>query len=179
MESVMRMKKTLRMPIRKLGRCVSGLKKRRLFPKHRRRRRSRGGRGHRGCNMLGRTPAPRAVPPKAPTVIRSYQPDLDRERQSREEMNTQKNAERAAMRSHFRRKYELSESRKDKNHLRSVGGKVSLPHELSRMINPETKTKDDGFNLLTAFQGLSFKTAAVTSGKHRSVSTNRDSCKVM
>ncbi|KAM6910645.1 uncharacterized protein FYW49_012584 [Xenentodon cancila] len=182
MESLVRVKKTLRTPIRKLTSCVSGVKERRLFAK-RRRKRSRGGGGRRGCNMSGRTPPLRAVPPKDPSVICSYQADLERERQLREAMNTQKNAERAAMRAHFRRKYQLSESRKDTNHLRSVGGKVSLPHELSRMINPETKTKDNGFNLLSAFQGLSFKAAAVTGGKHGSTSTptptNRDSCRVM
>ncbi|KAG8010025.1 hypothetical protein GBF38_014168 [Nibea albiflora] len=87
------------------------------------------------------------------------------------------------MRAHFRAKYQLSESLKDTNHLRSVGGKVSLPHELSKIIHPETKTKDNGFNLLRAFQGLSFDTAALTGRKHSKTSTpapvRRDSCKVM
>lgn len=72
---------------------------------------------------------------------------------------------------------------KDTNHLRSVGGKVSLPHELSKMIHPKTKTKDDGFNLLSAFQGLSFSTAALTgrnhSKAHIATAVNVDSCKVM
>lgn len=69
------------------------------------------------------------------------------------------------------------------NHLRSVGGKVSLPHELSKIIHPEAKTKDNGFNLLSAFQGLSFGTATLTGRKHSKPSTLTpawgDSCKVM
>ncbi|KAF6739539.1 Cytochrome P450 11B, mitochondrial [Oryzias melastigma] len=96
-------------------------------------------------------------------------------------MIAQKNAERAAMRSHFRRKYQLSESPKDRNHLRSAGGKVSLPKELSKMIHPETKSKDDGFNLLSAFQGLSFSTAALTQSKHSKAPTppHGESCRVI
>lgn len=72
---------------------------------------------------------------------------------------------------------------KDSNHLRSVGRKVSLPHELSKIIHPETKTKDSSFNLLQAFQGLNFGTAALTGRKHSktptSILTSGNSCKVM
>lgn len=79
--------------------------------------------------------------------------------------------------------FALIQSSKDAGHLKSVGGKVSLPHELSKMIHPETKTKDDGFNLLNAFQGLSFGTAVVAGSKHNRASTpmsaNRDSCRLM
>ncbi|XP_039662197.1 complexin-3-like [Perca fluviatilis] len=179
MESVMRVKKTLRTPIRKLTSCVSGVKERELCAK-RRKRRGRDGRGRGGCNRLGRTPPLRTSHPKDPSIICSYQADLEKERKLREAMNTQKNAERAAMRAHFRSKYELSESPKDTNHLRSVGGKVSLPYELSKIMHPETKTKDDGFNLLSAFQGLSFGTAALTGRTHSKTSTPTPAtCKVM
>lgn len=69
------------------------------------------------------------------------------------------------------------------NHLRSVGGKVSIPRELSKIIHPEAKTKDSGFNLLSAFQGLSFGTATLTGRKHSKTynhtPTTGDSCKVM
>lgn len=73
------------------------------------------------------------------------------------------------------------QSPKDRNHLRSAGGKVSLPKELSKMIHPETKSKDDGFNLLSAFQGLSFSTAALTQSKHSKAPTptHGESCRVM
>ncbi|KAE8288861.1 hypothetical protein D5F01_LYC12738 [Larimichthys crocea] len=182
MESVVRVKKSLRTPFRKLTSCVSGVKERRLCAK-RRNRRGRGGGGRGGCNRMGRTPPLRTAHPNDPLVFRSYQADLEKERKLREAMNAQKNAERAAMRAHFRTKYQLSESLKDTNHLRSVGGKVSLPHELSKIIHPETKTKDNGFNLLSAFQGLSFNTVALTGRKHSKTSTpapaRRDSCKVM
>ncbi|XP_042345971.1 complexin-3 [Plectropomus leopardus] len=176
MESVVRVKKSLRAPMRKLTSCVSRVKEKKLCAR-RRNRRSRGG----GCNRLGRTPPPRTSQHRDPPIICSYQADLEKERQQREAMNAQKNAERAAMRAHFRKKYQLSESPKDTNHLRSVGGRVSLPHELSKIIHPETKTKDDGFNLLSAFQGLSFNTAALTGRKHTKMSTppTAASCKVM
>ncbi|XP_044063934.1 complexin-3-like [Siniperca chuatsi] len=182
MESVVRVKKSLRTPIRKLTSCVSGVKERKLCAK-RRNRRARGGGGRGGCNRLGRTPPRRTAHSKDPSVIHSYQADLEKERKLREAMNAQKNAERAAMRAHFRRKYQLSENSEDTNHLRSVGGKVSLPHKLLKIIHPETKTKDNGFNLLSSFQGLSFGTEALTGRKHSKTSTptpaSGASCKVM
>ncbi|XP_041845138.1 complexin-4-like [Melanotaenia boesemani] len=178
MEAVAKAKKSLKTPIRKLTSCVSGVKERKLCSKHRRKR-SRGGGGHVRRNMLGKTPPLRVAHPRDQTVIRSYQAELEKKRQLREAMNAQKNAERAAMRSHFRRKYQLSECPEDKNRLRSVGGKVSLPHELSKMIHPETKTKDDGFNLLSAFRGLSFSTAALTGTKTRTPTPTPTNCKVM
>ncbi|CAG6015325.1 unnamed protein product [Menidia menidia] len=180
METVLRVKSSLRTPIRKLAGCVSGAKGRRLCAK---RRRTRSGGGFRGGKVPGKTPPLRAAPPRDPTVVRSYQAELEKKRKLREAMNAQKNAERAAMRAHFRRKYRLSESRKDRDHLRSAGGKVSLPDELSKMIYPETKSKDDGFNLLSAFRGLRVSTAALTGRKIRRTPvptpTNRDSCRVM
>uniref|UniRef100_UPI0037E9405B cytochrome P450 11C1 n=1 Tax=Semicossyphus pulcher TaxID=241346 RepID=UPI0037E9405B len=183
MESVVRVKKTLRTPIRKLTSCVSGVKERRLCAR-RRNKRGRGGRGRGGCNRLGsRTPPPRGPLHKDPGVMRSYQADLEKERRQREATNAQKNAERAAMRAHFRKKYQLSEDSKDTNHLRSVGGKVSLPHELSKIIHPETKSKDSGFNLLKTFQGLSLGSVTLTGRKHSKTFTplpaSGDACKVM
>lgn len=76
----MRVKKSLRTPIRKLTSCVSGLKERRLSAQ-RRRKRGRGGGGHRRCNKLGRTPPLRAAHPQDSSVIRSYHSDLEKERQ--------------------------------------------------------------------------------------------------
>ncbi|KAK5599884.1 hypothetical protein CRENBAI_014483 [Crenichthys baileyi] len=139
MESVVRVKKSLRSPIRKLTSCVIGEEEKRLCA----RRRGKKGRGHRGCNILGKTPPLQGSNLKDPSIIRSYQADLDKERQVDE----------------------VYHSPEDTNHLRSVGGKVSLPPELSKMIHPETKTKDDSFNLLSAFQGLSISRAVLTRGK--------------
>ncbi|XP_037641100.1 complexin-3-like [Sebastes umbrosus] len=184
MESVLRVKKSLRTPIRKLTRWVSRVKERRLSAKHRNRRSRRrrgGGRGGRGgCSKLGRTPLHRTSHPKEPSITCVYQADLEKERKLREATNAQKNAGRATMRDHFRRKYQLSESPKDTNHLRTAGRKVSLPRELSKIIHPKTKTKDDGFDLLSAFQGLSFGTTALTGRKHSKTSTpTPPTCKVM
>ncbi|XP_034554333.1 complexin-3-like [Notolabrus celidotus] len=183
MESVVRVKKSMRTPIRKLTSCVSGVKERRLCPKLRNKT-GRGGGGRGGCNRFGRkTPPLRSAHQKDPAVIRSYQADMEKERRLREATNAQKNAERAAMRAHFRRKYQLSEDSNDTNHLRSVGGKVSLPHELSKIIHPETKSKDNGFNLMKAFQGLSLGTVTLTGRKHSKTSTPIPAaghiCKVM
>lgn len=75
MESVLRVKKSLGMPIRKLASCVSGMKERKICAKRRNRR------GGRGCSSLGKTPSFRAAHPKDPSVIRSYQADLEKERQ--------------------------------------------------------------------------------------------------
>lgn len=80
MESVVRVKKSLRTPIRKLTSCVSGVKERKLCAK-RRNKRGRGEGGRRGCNRLGRTPPPRTAHPKDSSVSRSYQADLEKERQ--------------------------------------------------------------------------------------------------
>lgn len=183
MDSLLRVKRSLRTPIRKLTSCVSGLKQQRLCATPRDRRSRGGGRGRGGSRRTGRTPPLRTAPPKDPSVARSYQADLEKERKQREAMNAQKNAERAAMRNHFRRKYHLSKNPKDMSHLRSVGGKVSLPRKLSKIIHPKTKAKDDGFNLLSAFQGLSFNTALVTGRTQRDASTptpaTGDSCRVM
>ncbi|XP_068614170.1 cytochrome P450 11C1 [Brachionichthys hirsutus] len=170
MESVARVRNSLKTPIRKLTSCVLGVRERTLCAKPKRRSgRVAGGRG--GRSRSGRTPPRRTTYPKDPSVIRSYQADLEKERKLREATNAQKNAQRAAMRAHFRRKYQLSESPKDINHLSSVGGNVSLPHELSKIIHPEDKSKDGSFNLLRSFQGLGFGTSALTGRKHGKTST--------
>ncbi|XP_061144411.1 complexin-3-like [Syngnathus typhle] len=99
-------------------------------------------------------------------------------RKLREATNAHKNAERAAMRAHFRRKYQLSEDSKDAGHLKRVGGKVSLPRELSKLVRPDSKTKDDGFNLLGAFQGL--RLGPLMEGKPATNAPQRGrSCQVM
>lgn len=74
MESVVRVKKSLRMPIRKLTSCVSGMKETKSCAKRKNRRRG-------GCYSLGKTPPLRTAHPKDPSVIRSYQADLEKQRQ--------------------------------------------------------------------------------------------------
>lgn len=72
METVVRVKRSLRTPIRRLTGCVTGVKERKLCAKRRNRR---GGGG--GC----KTPRLRTAQAKDATVIRSYQEDLEKERQ--------------------------------------------------------------------------------------------------
>ncbi|CAL8290518.1 unnamed protein product [Merluccius merluccius] len=138
MDSAVR--KSLRVPIRKLSSCVSGEKEEEVLAKR-------------------------------------------RQRKQREALNAQKNAERAAMRAHFRRKYQLTKSSKDTNHLRPFGGKISLPRELAKIVHSDNKGKDDGFNLLKSFQGLSFNMGGVTGAGRSKIHTpqtaNGDACQVM
>ncbi|XP_069041611.1 complexin-3-like [Lepisosteus oculatus] len=88
--------------------------------------------------------------------LQRYQRDLEQERRKREERSAQKNAQRAAMRSHFRQKYQLAQNAKDDNHLNMARGKVVLPRELAAMVRSEVPAPQDrGFNLLGTFRGLS------------------------
>lgn len=80
MESVVRVKKSLRKPVRKLTSCVTGVKVRKLCAK-RRNKRGRGAVGRGGCSKLGRTPPRHIAHAKDASVIRSYQADLEKERQ--------------------------------------------------------------------------------------------------
>ncbi|XP_061530215.1 complexin-3-like [Phycodurus eques] len=181
MESVTRVKKSLRAPIRKLTSCVSTMSNRKLCAKRRYHRARRGG-GQGGCGRSRKAPPRRTADAEYPPVVRSYQADLEKERKLREAMNAQKNAERAAMRVHFRRKYHLAENSKDGSHLKCVGGNVSLPRELSNLVRPDNKTKDDGFNLLGAFQGLRLgPLAGGKRGKHATAATPQraQACQVM
>ncbi|XP_021322434.1 cytochrome P450 11C1 isoform X2 [Danio rerio] len=116
-----------------------------------------------------------------PRVLRSYEAELQKERKLREAMNAKKNAERAAMRAHFRRKYQLSQNAKDSAQLRAVGGKVFLSGDLARMVRPDAPEKDDGFNLIRAFQGLKFSGPMFTGSKHSRAdkTTNEEPCRVM
>ncbi|XP_073702972.1 cytochrome P450 11C1 [Garra rufa] len=155
MESVV--KKSLLAPIKTLKLCVSGEKQR----------------GSKRHGSKGKTCTP------DPRLLRSYQADLERERKLREEMNAQKNAERAAMRAHFRRKYQLNKNAKDAEQLRAAGGKVCLPRDLAKMVGPEAPAKDDSFSLLSAFQSLS---AGIFTGKQSKTPTSRaktEPCRVI
>lgn len=80
MDSVVRVKKSLRTPIKKLTSCVSGLKERRLCAKPRYKR-GRGGGGRGGCNRFVRTRPLRSAHLKEPSIIRPYQAELEKERQ--------------------------------------------------------------------------------------------------
>ncbi|XP_028837681.1 complexin-3-like [Denticeps clupeoides] len=165
-------KKSLAVPIKKLTSCVSEGKDQDSWSLQRGKR-ARGGKG--------RSAAPRPGQQTDPSVIRAYQADLEKERKLREAMNAQKNAERAAMRTHFRRKYQLSKSSTDASRLRAVGGKVALPRDLAAMVRPEAPPSDEGYSLLKAFQGLSFNMGVLSGTKQTKTPTPAPDgeCKIM
>ncbi|XP_067879021.1 complexin-3-like [Heterodontus francisci] len=57
------------------------------------------------------------------------------ERKKRDEDLAQKKAERAAMRTHLRQKYQLHQNEKDTQQLRAVNGRVNLPVELAAIVH--------------------------------------------
>ncbi|XP_047012160.1 complexin-3 [Ictalurus punctatus] len=91
-----------------------------------------------------------------PTVLRADQAERERERKLREARNMEKNAERAAMRAHFRRKYQLPTNAEDSKRVRAAVGKVVLPHHLSKMVQSKTPVKERS-SLLSVFKNLSFR----------------------
>uniref|UniRef100_A0AAY4AG45 Complexin-3-like n=1 Tax=Denticeps clupeoides TaxID=299321 RepID=A0AAY4AG45_9TELE len=145
-------KKSLAVPIKKLTSCVSEGKDQDSWSLQRGKR-ARGGKG--------RSAAPRPGQQTDPSVIRAYQADLEKERKLREAMNAQKNAERAAMRTHFRRKYQLS--------------KVSV------VCWNGPPPSDEGYSLLKAFQGLSFNMGVLSGTKQTKTPTPAPDgeCKIM
>ncbi|XP_042163918.1 complexin-3-like isoform X2 [Oncorhynchus tshawytscha] len=162
-------KQSLAVPMRKLSSCVTGVKEREVWA---RRRAKRG------------TGGVKSSPPQTgqTSVTRSYQTDLEKERMLREALNAQKHAERAAMRDHFRKKYQLSKSSKDTSHLSAAQGKVALPRQLAKLIGPEIPAKDDGYSLLSTFQGLNFNMGMLGGKQTKSstpMSVNGEACKVM
>ncbi|KAJ8005074.1 hypothetical protein DPEC_G00142880 [Dallia pectoralis] len=161
-----KVKKTLVSPIKKLSSCVTGLKEEGMWAGHRAKRRTGG----------VRSPPSWREHTTEPPVIHSYEWKL------KEALKAQKNAERSAMRNHFRQKYQLSKSSKDTTHVSWVGGNVALPRELANMIHPETLAKDDGYTMLNAFQGLSFSMGTLRGTQSKSpsaASANGNLCKVM
>lgn len=162
MESVL--KKSLLAPVKTLKFCVSGEK-----TKHGARR------GSRRQGSKGRSGKP------DPRPVRSYQTELERERKLREAMNAQKNAERAAMRAHFRRKYQLTKNAKDAEQLRAAVGRVCLPRDLAKVVRGEAPAKDDSFCLRSAFQSLSLSAGIFTGRPRRTPSSANETqpCRVM
>ncbi|KAJ3597516.1 hypothetical protein NHX12_001039 [Muraenolepis orangiensis] len=163
MDSVVR--KSLRAPIRKLTSCVSGAEEKEAE-----------------ALLLGQQQQLTPGPP-CPTTKQTW---TGRGKKLRETLNAQKNAERASMRAHFRRKHQLTKNSKDTDHLRSLGGRLALPRQLANIVHSDSRSKDakDGFNLLKAFQGLSFHTGPLTGAPRCKTSSshqaaNRDPCRVM
>ncbi|XP_072535276.1 cytochrome P450 11C1 [Salminus brasiliensis] len=163
--------KSLVAPLKKLTSCVTGSAEQDIWTNHRPKQGSK-------CMSF----VPRASHTNNSTVLRAYQADLDRERKLREAMNAQKNAERAAMRAHFRRKYQLSTNAKDTSHLQAVGSKVALPRDLAKMVRSDGQAKEESSTMLSAFQNLSFDMGLFSGSKqntHTRTSNHAGQCKVI
>ncbi|XP_064153203.1 complexin-3 [Anguilla rostrata] len=164
-------KKSLAAPVKQLTCCMAGAKDNDNWVS----RNARNLKGGKGKSAPSRTA--QAAPD--PALIRSYQADLERERKLREARNAQKNAERAAMRAHFRRKYQLAKNSKDTSQLKAVGGKVALPRELSAMVRPESSSKDEAYSIFGAFQGINLNLGMLTGGAQKQTPANGEQCRVM
>ncbi|XP_051829951.1 complexin-3 [Sminthopsis crassicaudata] len=86
-----------------------------------------------------------------------YQKQLVEEKMERDAQFTQRKAERATLRSHFRDKYRLPKNETDDNQIQMAGGDVELPKELAKMIeedNEEEEEKASVIGQLTSIPNL-------------------------
>ncbi|CAM5087235.1 unnamed protein product [Natator depressus] len=86
-----------------------------------------------------------------------YQKQLVEEKMERDAQFTQRKAERATLRTHFRDKYRLPKNETDDSQIQLAGGDVELPKELAKMIeqdNEEEEEKDSVIGQLTSIQNL-------------------------
>ncbi|KAG6925655.1 complexin 3 [Chelydra serpentina] len=86
-----------------------------------------------------------------------YQKQLLEEKMERDAQFTQRKAERATLRTHFRDKYRLPKNETDDSQIQLAGGDVELPKELAKMIeqdNEEEEEKDSVIGQLTSIQNL-------------------------
>ncbi|XP_043933123.1 complexin-3 [Protopterus annectens] len=72
-----------------------------------------------------------------------YQKQLLEEKMERDANFTQKKAERATMRTHFREKYRLPKSDLDEAQIQLAGGDVDLPKDLAKMIEEDNEDEED------------------------------------
>ncbi|KAM5172661.1 complexin-3 [Mantella aurantiaca] len=86
-----------------------------------------------------------------------YQKQLLEEKMERDAVYTQRKAERATLRSHFRDKYRLPKNDVDETQIQLAGGDVELPKELAKMIeedNEEEEGKSSVIGQLTNIQNI-------------------------
>ncbi|XP_074092470.1 complexin-3 [Macrotis lagotis] len=72
-----------------------------------------------------------------------YQKQLVEEKMERDAQFTQRKAERATLRSHFRDKYRLPKNETDDNQIQMAGGDVELPKELAKMIEEDNEEEEE------------------------------------
>nr|XP_056708425.1 complexin-3-like [Euleptes europaea] len=83
-----------------------------------------------------------------------------KQKSKREEVFTQKKAERAAMRAHLREKYQLPKSRTDKKQMAAAGGKLALPKDLLAIVKP--KGPSEAGSLFPSLGDLDFSSFRMT-----------------
>ncbi|XP_070125124.1 complexin-3 isoform X1 [Equus przewalskii] len=67
---------------------------------------------------------------------------------------TQRKAERATLRSHFRDKYRLPKNETDESQIQMAGGDVELPRELAKMIEEDTEEEEEKASVLGQLASL-------------------------
>ncbi|KAG9279394.1 hypothetical protein AMEX_G4912 [Astyanax mexicanus] len=137
-------KKSLGAPVRQLSSCVSGVKE--------------------GMSRKGKSTRRKSAPCCYSTAhdsswVRTYQAELHRERKVRQVMLSQKNAERTAMRSHYRSPHRYTKTSQNR-----------------KPINTKTPSKNDD-SLFGAFQGLSLNMGGTQASA--GVSPSAEQCKMM
>ncbi|KAF7707568.1 complexin-3a [Silurus meridionalis] len=83
-----------------------------------------------------------------------YQKQLAEEKIEREASFTQKKAERATVRSHFRDKYRLPKSELDKTQIQAAGKDIALPSELAEMIAEDNQEEEHKLSVLGQLSSL-------------------------
>uniref|UniRef100_A0A8C5PVA6 Complexin 3 n=1 Tax=Leptobrachium leishanense TaxID=445787 RepID=A0A8C5PVA6_9ANUR len=71
-----------------------------------------------------------------------YQKQLLEEKMERDAIYTQRKAERATLRTHFRDKYRLPKNEVDDTQIQLAGGEVELPKELAKMIEEDNEEEE-------------------------------------
>ncbi|XP_073475118.1 complexin-3 [Lithobates pipiens] len=71
-----------------------------------------------------------------------YQKQLLEEKMERDAIYTQRKAERATLRTHFRDKYRLPKNDTDDAQIQLAGGDVELPKELAKMIEEDNEEEE-------------------------------------
>ncbi|XP_037357625.1 complexin-3 [Talpa occidentalis] len=83
-----------------------------------------------------------------------YQKQLVEEKMERDAQFTQRKAERAALRSHFRDKYRLPKNETDESQVQTAGGDVELPPELAKMVAEDTEEEEERASVLGQLASL-------------------------
>ncbi|XP_053573335.1 complexin-3 [Bombina bombina] len=83
-----------------------------------------------------------------------YQKQLLEEKMEREAMYTQRKAERATLRTHFRDKYRLPKNEMDDAQIQLAGGDVELPKELAKMIEEDNEEEEGKASVISQLSSI-------------------------